>query len=125
MNTYDIMFIFPVTLTDEVFEKLLEQVTHEIERLNGSVARLDRMGRRPFVRPLRKRSEGLYARLWAKLGPGQVDHLLARLKLIEDVVRVQVRRLEGDVPPVVERPVAAAVREGETVSAEVSPDGQL
>ncbi|MCE9613715.1 MAG: 30S ribosomal protein S6 [Lentisphaerae bacterium] len=124
MNTYDTMFIFPATMTDEAFDKVLETIQHEITRLEGTVERTDRMGRRPFARTLSKRTEGLYARMWIKMNPAQNDALLARLKLIEDIVRVQVRRLEGGVPPPVVRSAAPALEHVRSASVEGLGDGE-
>lgn len=103
LNTYDIMFIFPATLTDEQYDKLFETAQAEITRVGGTVARTERMGRRPYARPIAKRVEGLYGRAWAKIDPTQIDALTARYNLNEEIVRVQIRRLQGDVPPVTTR----------------------
>jgi len=100
LNTYDVMFIFPATKNDEEFTKLQEAVTGEITRLGGTIERTDKMGRRSFARILGKAStDGLYLRLWIKLEATAIDPLLARFRLNEDIFRVQVRRLEGGVPP--------------------------
>lgn len=99
MNTYDMLMIFPVTKTEDEYDKLLETVTGEVTRAGGNVVRTDRMGRRPFARQLGKAADGLYARLWIKLPPTHVDALQARFHLIEDIFRFQIRRIEGEVPP--------------------------
>lgn len=118
MKTYDMLFIFPSLLTDEGLDKTMESIQQEITRLGGSVERVDRMGRRSFARPILKKDDGIYVRLWIQLDPANSAALLARLKFNEDILRVQVRRLEGGVPPVVvPQAVPAQV-------AEVMADGQ-
>lgn len=118
MKTYDMLFIFPSLLTDEGLDKALESIQQEITRLGGSVERVDRMGRRSFARQIQKKDDGLYVRIWILLDPAQSAALLARLKFNEDIMRVQVRRLEGGVPPV------TAPQTTPLVAAEVMSDGQ-
>ncbi len=109
MNTYDIMFIFPSTLVDEAFDKQFEAAQAEITKLGGTVVRSERMGRRSFARPINKRGDGLYGRVWVKLDAVHVDGLVGRYNLNEEILRVQVRKLDGDVPPVAPpRPVMAS-----------------
>ncbi len=113
MKTYDVMFIFPSLITDEGLEASLESIRKELERLGGTIERLERLGRRTFARPIAKREDGLYVRLWMQLDPEQSSAFLQRLKLNEDIVRVQVRRLDAGMPvtPPAAVPVAAPVTE--------------
>ena len=117
MNTYDIVFIFPPTLTDEEHEKLIGAITHEIEKLGGTVPQVERMGRRPFARMLDTKSEGLYTRFGVKLDPAQVEHLNARMRLMEQIFRVQIRKLDGELPPLRVAPVPVAPVPGAPLTA--------
>ncbi len=88
------MLIFLTSLSDEDVEKTLERVRGEIARLGGSTGKTDCMGRRTFARPMKKQDAGVYFEMEFALDPEQVDAFTGRLKLIDEVFRVQVARME-------------------------------
>jgi ribosomal protein S6 len=90
LKTYDLLLIFFSSVKEEDLEKGLENVHTEIERLGGTVAGTNVLGRRAFARPMQKEREGLYVRMKVALGPDKVSALLARLKLNTRVLRVQI-----------------------------------
>ena len=90
MKAYDGMIIFPSSLKDDVLEGALERVRGEIEKLEGSVDDTTVLGERTFARPMKKRHSGRYVRMFFRLDPARIDGLLARLKLNEQVFRIQI-----------------------------------
>jgi len=92
VNKYEAMIILPETIKDEEFEKKLDQVAEEIEKLGGKVASKTRLGKRTFARQMQKKDAGYYAIVSFVIGPDQIPALLARYKLNEDVFRVQIVR---------------------------------
>jgi ribosomal protein S6 len=95
---YEALIILPVTLDNEGTDKAIQGIRDEIGRFGGSVARVDMLGKRTFARPMKKHSTGFYARMWFELGGESIAPLLARLKLNDDVFRLQVLRNEGGAP---------------------------
>jgi ribosomal protein S6 len=92
LNTYEGLFIFADTLKDEELVEVLDRVTAEITRQDGSVIGSKKLGRRSFARTMSKRDSGLYVRMLFSLAPEKVSPLQARLLLSEDVFRVQITR---------------------------------
>jgi small subunit ribosomal protein S6 len=107
LNIYEGMFIFDEALRDEAMDAVLETVRADMERYGAQIETCRVLGRRSFARPMKKRSAGVYVRVVFKLDPAKMAELLARYKLNDDVVRVQIvvgdeKSLELDVPEPVE-----------------------
>ena len=117
LKTYDMICIFPNSLSDEALETVLTRLDDEIGKLGGEVASKQPMGERVFARPMQKKESGLYMTLRCELEPGSVDALRARLKLVDDLFRAQilVADLKAD--------LAAEEDEAAEVPAEVKSDG--
>ena len=92
MNKYEAMMILPETIKDDEFEKTLDRVAEEIEKLGGKVASKTRLGKRAFARRMQKKDGGYYAIVSFAIDPDQIPALLARYKMNEDVFRVQIVR---------------------------------
>ncbi len=105
MNTYEGLFIFADTLKDEELVEVLDRVTAEITRQDGSVIGSKKLGRRSFARTMSKRDSGLYVRMLFSLAPEKVSPLQARLLLSEDVFRVQITRGDEKSASMVAEPV--------------------
>jgi ribosomal protein S6 len=90
LKTYEGLFIFADTLKDEELVEVLDRVTAEVTRQDGSVIGSKKLGRRSFARTMSKRDSGLYVRMLFSLAPEKVSPLQARLLLSEDVFRVQI-----------------------------------
>ena len=92
MNKYEAMFIFPETVRDEDLEAALDKVSGEIEKAGGKVDSTTRLGRRSFARPMHKQNAGQYTVIGFLLPGDKVRPLQARLKLNEQIFRVQIVR---------------------------------
>lgn len=90
LKTYEALFIFDQSLNDEAVAKALGRVQSEIGRLNGRVLDSQMMGKRTFARPMKKRETGHYVRLLVKLDPQSIETLRARMRLNEEVFRMQI-----------------------------------
>jgi small subunit ribosomal protein S6 len=93
MNKYEAMIILPESLKEEALDGALERVEAEIEKLGGAVEAKTRLGRRVFARPLKKHTAGQYMVLTFRMDGSKIASLQARLKLNEEVFRVQVLRI--------------------------------
>jgi small subunit ribosomal protein S6 len=98
---YEAMFIFPEALKEEALDASVDKVKGEIERCGGKVVSTTRLGRRAFARPMQKQLSGQYIVVTFSLEGDKLKALQARLKLNEDIFRVQIVRQA-------EKPAAAA-----------------
>jgi len=92
MSKYEAMIIFPESMKDKELADTFEAVAGEIEKLGGIVENKTRLGRRAFARPMKKHVAGQYAVLGFSLGGDKIAPLRARLKLNEEIFRVQIVR---------------------------------
>ena len=87
---YEAMFIFPETLKEEALDGAVDKVKVEIEKAGGKVVSTTRLGRRAFARRLNKQNSGQYIVVTFSLDGEKIKALQARLKLNEDIFRVQI-----------------------------------
>ena len=90
MKKYDALYIFVGTLRDDAVEASLEKALAEVTRLGGNVLEKVSLGKRSFSRPIRKRESGVYVKVRFELDPQEVDELVNRYHLVEEVFRVQI-----------------------------------
>jgi len=107
LRKYNALFILPATFGDDDVEKVMKTVEETVAQFNGRVPQMRMLGKRPFARPLKKHETGFYAKMQIEIEPGSIDALLAKLKLNEDVFRVQILRDESPAVQVT-KPVQAA-----------------
>jgi ribosomal protein S6 len=85
--------IFGRSVKEDDRESVLGKISDEVTRLGGRVLSSQVLGgKRVFARPLHGREAGIYGRLALCLDPDAVAALLSRLKLNEDVFRIQIVR---------------------------------
>ncbi|MBL7077776.1 MAG: 30S ribosomal protein S6 [Kiritimatiellae bacterium] len=90
LKTYDMICIFPTSLSEEALGDVLTRIDDEIGKLGGQVVSKQPMGERMFARQMKKRDAGIYMTLRCELDPTSVDTLRARLKLVDDLFRSQI-----------------------------------
>ena len=90
MNKYEAMIIFRDSLKDTDCDEAAEAVRAEIEKLGGKMTSNTRLGKREFARVMQKQQGGHYGLIAFQLAGDKVAALQARLKLNEQVFRVQV-----------------------------------
>jgi ribosomal protein S6 len=90
MKKYDALYIFVGIAKDDALEANLEKALAEVERFDGKILEKVSLGRRSFSRPMKKRESGVYVKVRLELDPANVDALVKRYKLVEEVFRVQI-----------------------------------
>lgn len=122
MNTYQALIILKNSVAEDAVDGILEIVRNEVVKLKGVPKEVARQGKQSFVRPMQKMTSGHYIRVRFELDPANQAPLLARLKLIDAIFRVQVVVVD-------ERESEAAVQNPAPVekhtAGERSPGGQL
>ena len=90
MNKYEAMIIFRESLKETEWDEAVESVRAEIKKQGGEMTSCTRLGKREFARPMQKQQGGHYGLVAFQLPGDKVGALQARLKLNEQVFRVQV-----------------------------------
>ena len=90
MKKYDALYIFVGIAKDDALEANLDKALAEVERFGGNILEKVSLGRRSFSRPMKKRESGVYVKVRLELDPANVDALVKRYKLVEEVFRVQI-----------------------------------
>jgi len=120
LKTYQALFIFLASLTEERVAAVLEAIRGEIAKLKGDVVKVLPVEKRMFARRLAKQDAGLYTKLFFRIEPAGIAPLQARFRLMDDIFRVQIvsigaedmRKIEGPPKPA-ERPEPPAAPQGE------------
>lgn len=99
MKKYEATIIFRDSLQDADWDGAVDSVRAEIARQGGTLASCTRLGRREFARPMKKQTAGHYGFLAFELDGDKIPALLARLKLNENVFRIQVVNASGQNAP--------------------------
>lgn len=95
---YEGLFIFPETLDEEQLDQAIASVKTELEKLDGSLESLTRLGTRTFARPMKKKKAGIYTIIMMRIDGDKIPALKLRLKLATNVFRAQfVKKDESDV----------------------------
>ena len=90
MKKYDALYIFVGISKDDALEACLEKALAEVTRRGGNVLEKVSLGRRSFSRPMKKRDSGVYVKVRFEMDPQQVEDLVKRYRLVEEVFRVQI-----------------------------------
>ena len=90
MKKYDALYIFVGIAKDDALEACLDKALAEVTRHGGNVLEKVSLGRRSFSRPMKKRDSGVYVKVRFEMDPQQVEDLVKRYRLVEEVFRVQI-----------------------------------
>lgn len=90
MKKYDALYIFVGIAKDDALEACLEKALAEVEKRGGKILEKVSLGRRAFSRPMKKRDSGVYVKVRFEIDPAQLEDLVKRYRLVEEVFRVQI-----------------------------------
>ena len=90
MKKYDALYIFVGIAKDDALEACLEKALAEVEKRGGNILEKVSLGRRAFSRPMKKRDSGVYVKVRFEIDPAQLEDLVKRYRLVEEVFRVQI-----------------------------------
>ena len=119
LNTYQALLIFLTSLNDVRVAEVLETVKGEVAKAKGTLLETVMMEKRTFARKLSKMEAGQYVRLVFRMNAGDMGGLQSRLKLVEDLFRVQIVKVKERVAA----PVVAKAEEG-AVAPPVAQEGK-
>ena len=90
MQKYDALYICVGISKDDALEACLEKALAEVTRRGGNVLEKVSLGRRAFSRPMKKRDSGVYVKVRFEMDPQEIEELVKRYRLVEEVFRVQI-----------------------------------
>jgi small subunit ribosomal protein S6 len=100
VRVYELMLIVAPTDTDEAVEALIEQLKGVATERGGTVAKVDKMGRRRLAYPIRKApvtyQDGNYVVLNIEGTGAEIAELERRLRVAESVIRYITVRVDEE-----------------------------
>ena len=96
MRDYELVLIISPEIQEEDVPSAIDKVSQFITGRGGSVAGVNRWGRRKLAYPIQRHLEGNYVVTQFRLDPDQVTGLEASLGLAEEVIRHLVVRTDED-----------------------------
>lgn len=124
MRPYEVMIIFDAGLEEETIRAVLDRAVETLTFRGGTVARVDRWGRRRFAYELKHRLEGYYVLLEASAEPAAMAEMDRVLSLADEVLRHKVIRVPDSIAGRAPRPAPAPEATAEApAAAQTEPTG--
>ncbi len=93
MRAYELMVIIAADLDDGGIDTALQRIHEQVAARGGTIASLDRWGKRRFAYEIEHRHEGFYAVYEVVTEGGGLGDIERQLRLADDVVRHKLIRL--------------------------------
>jgi small subunit ribosomal protein S6 len=97
MPRYEMVFIVQPDLEEDAQTALVDKISQTISDLDGQVAQVEPRGRRRLAYAIQRHAYGFYYLVHMDLPREAVRSLERSLKLIEDVIRHLIVRLDEEV----------------------------
>ncbi len=94
MRDYELTFIVRSDVEEHDLTAVIERVKNLIQDNGGEVAKLELWGTRKLAYPIQRLREGQYVFMLIRLAPNALSELDRNLKLIEEIIRHLVVRVE-------------------------------
>lgn len=88
------MIILNSQESEESIDKMINSVGKEIETQGGRLEQIDRLGRKEFAYPSKKRTAGYYVNYYFEAEPDALEKIRASLRL-NDAVHLQHYQISG------------------------------
>ncbi len=94
MRAYEVMLIIDTGLDDQVVQNVIKRTTEQIVKLDGTVGRTEKWGRRKLAYEIKtdtkKHNDGYYTLIEFQAEPAQIAELDRNLFLADEIVRHKV-----------------------------------
>lgn len=87
MNKYELMYIIPSQSSDEEKEALIALVNGMIEKENGTIDSVERIGNKKLAYEINKKHEGFYCLVNFTANPDVPNRLSALLSITNGIMR--------------------------------------
>lgn len=88
MRKYELLTIIKPNMDTEEADKVVAKIEENIKTLGGSVASIDKMGRKKLAHDIQNFRDGHYVTMKLELAPEKVADLKRQLKLNDNVLRI-------------------------------------
>jgi len=95
LHDYELVVIISPEVTDEAVDSVIGRISQFITEKGGSIAAIERWGRKRLAYPIKHFTEGNYVLARFKLKPKLSKELEASLQISEEVFRHLLTRLDG------------------------------
>jgi small subunit ribosomal protein S6 len=123
MRPYEVMIIFDAGLEEETIRAVIDRATEALTARGGTVARVDRWGRRRFAYEHKHRLEGYYVVVELNAEPAAMAGMDRVLSLADEVLRHKVIRVPDSAAGRAPRPAPAPAVPEAPVVAQTEPTG--
>jgi len=96
LRDYELVLVIDPDIAEEDVPSAIDKVSQFITGRGGTVAGVNRWGRRKLAYPIRRHIEGNYVLTQFRLDPNQIAGLESSLGLVEEVIRHLVVRTDED-----------------------------
>ena len=87
MNSYELMYIIPSQSTDEEKEAMIAQVNGMIEKDNGKIESVERIGNKKLAYEINKKREGFYVLVNFTADASVPNKVSALLRITNNIMR--------------------------------------
>lgn len=88
MRKYELLTIIKPNMDAEEADKVVAKLEESIKALGGSVASVDRMGRRKLAHDIQNFRDGHYVAMKLELAPEKVTEFKRQLSLNDNILRI-------------------------------------
>lgn len=94
MNQYELGVIVSAKIDEDSQKAELEKVSELITRFGGTIDKVDNWGRRRLSYPIQKQHDGVYSFITFSSEGGTPSEVESRLRIMENVLRFLVIKIE-------------------------------
>ena len=87
VHTYELLLIFTPEMGEEDLEARLDRIGKMITEKGGTIASVDKWGKRKLAYPIKQAMEGNYVLVNCSFDPALCQQLEASLRISEDILR--------------------------------------
>ena len=95
LHDYELVLVLSPELVDEVLDTTIDNVSRFITEKGGTIAEVERWGKRKLAYPIKHSLEGSYVLIRFNLSPAFTKELEANLRISEEVLRHLVKVLRS------------------------------
>jgi len=97
MRNYEIMFIVNPNVAEDEIDKINAQIESIVTTGGGTVAKVEKMGKRRLAYPVEKFRDGFYVLLTITAGGDIIKEAERRLRVMDPVIKYLTVRMDEDI----------------------------
>jgi len=97
MRNYEIMFIVNPNVAEDEIDKINAQIESIVTTGGGTVAKVEKMGKRRLAYPVEKFRDGFYVLLTITAGGDIIKETERRLRVMDPVIKYLTVRMDEDI----------------------------